>query len=319
MGERDFAAAEIDGKGLVGPTEVLTQHPIFWFDDAFLLLQVETTLFRVHYSLLARLSPFFKELSTLDVGELPPGVKLPLPSSLIDTRLRYAGVDRGVSRADMEVLLGYIYHDITLAIETPFLQIDSILRITGPTQLDFPRLHELVRRLFQVTFPLGMTSTPHHDHLGRALRLASQFNLISVQKSILYFLVTMNAMNPPNSTSDTSTLDDAHNEISKNEASRCSHLMTCLIEHFTPTLFTPATTPHMKCTDIFADTWMPLVIQPALEDDGVYKPIETLERMKSINWVKEGICIACHEAKREEWTKEQEGVWEAMDEWLKLN
>jgi len=94
--------------------------------------------------------------------------------------------------------------------------------------------------------------------------------------------------------------------------------MTQLIDHFTPLLFTPAATPHMACTDVFADTWMRLVIQPALEDDGVYKPLETLERMRGVDWAKEGLCESCVLEKMEEWRGEQEEVWRLMDKWLGL-
>jgi hypothetical protein len=92
--------------------------------------------------------------------------------------------------------------------------------------------------------------------------------------------------------------------------------MTGIMEHFTPILFTPATTPHMACTDVFADTWMSLVIQPALENDGVYKPLETLQHMIDIDWGNLGLCLSCVIEKRAEWTREQEDVWEKADGWI---
>jgi len=72
----------------------------------------------------------------------------------------------------------------------------------------------------------------------------------------------------------------------------------------------------MSCTDSFGDTWMPYVIQPSLEDDGVYKPLETLERIKAIDWVKAGVCPSCVAEKHKEWSEEQETVWELMDQWI---
>ncbi len=92
--------------------------------------------------------------------------------------------------------------------------------------------------------------------------------------------------------------------------------MNSIIDHFTPILFTPPATSHMECTDVFADKWMPLVIQPALEDDGVYKPLETLERIKGINWIGEGLCVSCCDEKKTEWTEEQANVWDLIDTWL---
>ena len=61
---------------------------------------------------------------------------------------------------------------------------------------------------------------------------------------------------------------------------------------------------------------MARVIAPALEDGGVYKPLETLERMKEVAWEQEGVCEGCVRDKREEWTDEQRAVWEAMGAWL---
>lgn len=104
--------------------------------------------------------------------------------------------------------------------------------------------------------------------------------------------------------------------LSDSDREVCKTLITQLIDHFTPILFTPATTRHMACTDVFADTWMTLVIQPGLENDGVYKPLETLELIKSINWNEHGLCSSCVVEKREEWTEEQNVVWKRMDDWL---
>jgi hypothetical protein len=106
--------------------------------------------------------------------------------------------------------------------------------------------------------------------------------------------------------------------LSRDDVEICMTLMTRFIEHFTPILFTPPATPHMECTNVFADTWMQLVIQPALDNDGVYKPLETLERMKSIDWDNEGLCPSCVMEKGEEWSEEQRTVWRLMDSWLEL-
>jgi hypothetical protein len=111
-------------------------------------------------------------------------------------------------------------------------------------------------------------------------------------------------------------VDPTEPVLSSEDAAVCTELMTRLIEHFTPILFTPAATPHMECPDLFAETWMPLVIQPAIEDDGVYKPLENLQRIKEIDWAKHGLCASCVIEKREEWEGEQRIVWDLMDTWL---
>ena len=63
---------------------------------------------------------------------------------------------------------------------------------------------------------------------------------------------------------------------------------------------------------------MDLVIQPAIENDGVYKPLETLQRIIEIDWAKEGLCSECVQEKRSEWQEEQQIVWSKLDDWLNL-
>lgn len=104
--------------------------------------------------------------------------------------------------------------------------------------------------------------------------------------------------------------------LSRVDAQRCRRLMRGIVDHFTPILFTPATTSHMTCTDVFADQWMSLVIQPALENDGVYKPLETLQYIIDIDWWKYGLCSLCVTEKRTEWLKEQEDIWDRTDSWI---
>lgn len=75
----------------------------------------------------------------------------------------------------------------------------------------------------------------------------------------------------------------------------------------------------MACTDVFAEAWMPLVIQPALENNGLCKPIETLQTIIDLDWKVQGLCEECVEDKREEWRGEQKDVWDKMDIWLGLS
>ena len=74
----------------------------------------------------------------------------------------------------------------------------------------------------------------------------------------------------------------------------------------------------MACTDAFAEHWMTWVISPALSDPtrGVSAPIEALQKISEIDWVKLGLCEECMENKREEWKGEMDTIWEKMGEWL---
>ncbi|KAJ7104065.1 hypothetical protein B0H15DRAFT_5836 [Mycena belliarum] len=332
------------------------RHSVFWFDDGSLVLQVESVMFKVHRALLARQSPFLLSISGQQpVGDSPNGST---------NEPGYLEIDnaRKVSALDFEVLLEHVYHDIPMSPETRFPRVASIVRVSSPGQLHFPRIHETALRYFAALFPSGPAPFFHPQYLEEALDLATAFNVASIQKGLLYSLVTSTnfdtqevsvcqdaAVGDPGlpaspaesilrgrtlvqgntdlwsdseATAQLAMSDSpaaAHKyELSPRDSQRCMSLMTHLIDHFSPILFTPPATPHMACTDVFADTWMNLVIQPAIDDEGVYKPLETLERIKGVDWGDCGLCSACVSEKNAEWTEEQETLWRLMDQWLGL-
>ncbi|KAJ6513156.1 hypothetical protein C8R45DRAFT_812194 [Mycena sanguinolenta] len=315
-------------------------HPIFWLDDGSLVLQVEAVKFKVHRTLLTRQSPFLSSENAKFRDD-----SLEMASTGDRHECAYIRVDsaRNVSAADCEVLLQHLYHDMPLCADSPFPRLASIVRASSPEQLHFPRIHEGALRYFEDQFPSGPAPFIHPQHLEEALALATSFNVTSIQKGLLYSLVTSTnfdteGTSPENSETDTRSLDvreipgetgpetappllelpsNAH-KFSSLDSQRCMRLMTHFIEHFSPILFTPPATPHMACTDVFAETWMALVIQPALDDDGVYKPLETLQRIKNIDWANAGLCATCVSDKNAEWTEEQETIWRLMDQWLDL-
>ncbi|KAJ7364104.1 hypothetical protein DFH08DRAFT_838354 [Mycena albidolilacea] len=321
---------------------VLSRHPIFWFEDASLILQVEAVTFKVHRTLLARQSPFLHTAKLSDASA---------DTSSTDSGLKcdYINIDpaRKVSALDCEVLLQHLYHDMPLSPDSPFPQISSIVRASSPGQLDFPRVHERALRYFADLFPSGPAPFFHPQHLEEAFALATSFNVTSIQKGLLYSLVTttnfdtegnshdipdgefldaqgntdpQNASEPlPHHMPRTDSPSIAHKYVlSPLDSQRCMRLMTHFIEHFSPILFTAPATPHMACTDVFASTWMKLVIQPAIDGEGVYKPLETLEFIKNVDWANAGLCGACVLEKNAEWTEEQETIWRLMDQWLNL-
>ncbi|KAH9484567.1 hypothetical protein JR316_0004049 [Psilocybe cubensis] len=227
--------------------------------------------------------------------------------------------------------------------ETPFPHLLSLLRVCSPRQLDFPNIHRAARRIFEDAFPSNPEAFTHNHPLHEALPMAKSLNIPHVTKAIFYSLVSttdFDVSGPPSHSgqdgSNTAqprqglSLDEQGSKrapqskivpsktLSPADSRTCLNLMNRLIDHFTPILFTPPATSHMECTDVFAETWMPLVIQPAIENDGVYKPLETLQRNKEIDWVKRGMCASCVAEKVEEWSEEQRSIWKMMDEWLEL-
>lgn len=99
---------------------------------------------------------------------------------------------------------------------------------------------------------------------------------------------------------------------------RCKSLLTALIAHCTPLLFTVPTAAHMPCTDALADAWMALVVHPALASGALCRPLEMLEDVRAVDWGARGVCEGCVREKREEWRVAREDVWGRMDGWLGL-
>ncbi|KAI6043344.1 hypothetical protein EDC04DRAFT_2562847 [Pisolithus marmoratus] len=292
------------------------QHTKYWFDDGSVIVTIQTlskgdlqegtVLFKLHSSLLARHSTYFSRV--LD-GLATDRVEL-------DNHLE-----------DFVSLLEHLYHDTPLSSKAPFTHVASILRVSSPSQLDFPRLYELVRDYLVAMFPSGPVPFTHPDHLGEALALTTAYKIESIRNGIYYSLVTTTdfeaeevggeeVANRDNNLAHCRRLEDQTTVLSSADVERCGKLMAGIVDHFTPILFTPPATPHMTCTDVFADKWMSLVIQSAISDGGVYKPLETLECIKQLDWAAEGLCPACVREKREEWTEEQVMVWQKMDRWL---
>ncbi|KAG6819437.1 hypothetical protein H0H93_011864 [Arthromyces matolae] len=285
------------------------QHPVYWFEDGSVVIHVENQIFKVHRTLLSRHSDFFvEEDGTEDISGKEAASYI-----LIDECL-------GVRAKDVEVLLAHFYHDVPLHWETRVSRLTSALRVSGPSELDFPSMHYLARtRLNDVAIVPSNYLSGFLSDDEDALYLSTECDSPSVRKASYYHFMTSPTSqfnieptipDPKDATVDLST--------SQLVSQRCEQLLDRMIEYFTPVLFTPPATAHMACTDVFADTWMSLVIQPAIDDHGVSRPLETLERIKGINWASEGLCESCVDEKREEWTQEQQHIWNSMDTWLEI-
>lgn len=61
---------------------------------------------------------------------------------------------------------------------------------------------------------------------------------------------------------------------------------------------------------------MPDVIAPALENNGLCCPIETLRAIQAVRWEEKGVCAECCEQKRAEWEEEVKVVWGKLDTWI---
>ncbi|KAI5997701.1 hypothetical protein F5J12DRAFT_785160 [Pisolithus orientalis] len=250
------------------------KHAKYWFNDGSVIVTIHRTL--------------------SDRAQEEATVLFKLHSSLLARHSTYfgrvlkgSGIDEGeplvsdnsrISRVTVPPGLGVRVEEFVSLLE--HLYHDTSLRSSAcppPSQLDFPDLHALVRSYLEAMFPSGPFPFTHPNHLEEALALTTAYDIRSIRKGIYYSLVT--------------TTDFETEEVE--------------VRSF-------PTTPHMACTDVFADQWMSLVIPSAISDGGVYKPLETLESIKQLDWAAEGLCPACVREKREEWTEEQAVVWEKL-------
>ncbi|KAF9048360.1 hypothetical protein BDZ89DRAFT_760359 [Hymenopellis radicata] len=149
---------------------------------------------------------------------------------------------------------------------------------------------------------------PPCDYAEDALILALRLDLEEeIRKRLWYHVVTTREFHDDENESSTLPVE---------LRTRCTNLLDSLISHFTALLFTPPATSHMGCTDVFAESWMTVVISPSLESHGVYRPLESLDMMKKIDWGSMGVCQSCVADKHEEWNEEADVVWKLLGEWL---
>ncbi|CAL1694594.1 unnamed protein product [Somion occarium] len=289
----------------------------YWLNDGTLIVQVDENAYKVHGGLLDRLSPRFSALSrTHKNNHETPYVVIPN--------------DVGVTGNDFEALLEHLYHDIPLASDPSFTRVASVLRASS--ELDFSSISALARRKLLDIFPKRLEDLVQYpDAPDDALSLAVQYDVFPIQKALYYRVATHlhlddddpDSNQTATSANDASTVSttppsDTIARLSPELIRKSKNLLDDLLAHFTPVLFTVATAHHMACTDVFAETWMPLVIQPALENNGLCKPIETLQTIIDLDWKAHGLCEDCVRDKREEWRGEQEDIWKKMNTWLGL-
>ncbi|TFK65668.1 hypothetical protein BDN72DRAFT_845263 [Pluteus cervinus] len=285
------------------PVDTGKRHPIYWFEDGTLVLRVEDVLFNIHRGFLNGLSSYLKSACE----QLPKG------------KADHLDLDpsRGIASRDVETLLQVIYHDLSLSPQTPFHQLASVLRASSPEQFDIPLFFTQATQSLYKTIPSGPVPNYRHDNLEEALILATEYQLDGIRATLLYAVMIADDVrieqsseaSPNGAIAPPSKLPTHIEELT-------TKLMTKTIDLFSPTLFTAPATPHMACTSTFAEHWLRLVIEPGIADQGVYKPLESLERFKNIDWASHGLCPSCVKEKGEEWTEEQNSYWRLLDAWI---
>lgn len=90
---------------------VIQNHPIYWFDDGSLIIDVETQRFKVHHTLVTRHSKFLSAISEVKTQEGPFSQH---GGARDDGSLNHVVIQatRQVSAEDIEALLRHLYHDL---------------------------------------------------------------------------------------------------------------------------------------------------------------------------------------------------------------
>ncbi|KAK1236377.1 hypothetical protein PQX77_000361 [Marasmius sp. AFHP31] len=284
------------------------RHEKYWFEDGDMLLhhrypdpKIHDTLYKIHSS----------KLSSRNLHTTKPPFDWEDQATVDLSNCHYALLDEAsnVDREDLLELLDHVYGSNSHA-QSDYRRIASLLRISSPSQLDIPQLHDEARARFESLVPNEPENlaTFRCDWAEDAMALSIQYQITEVQKPLLYYLIAHSHLDTFPPWVQPNTVDDI--------TERVETIMPRLIDQFTPIIFTPPPTSHMECTDIVADRWMSLVIAPALEGGGTGKPLEVLDAMKALNWEKEGVCGDCTRDKRDEWTEEQRTIWRLLDGWI---
>lgn len=91
---------------------VIRNHPIYWFEDGSLVLDVEVQRFKVHRSLLSRHSKFFSTLIQNGQDAEESATTLNHIHHCAGARHVVLEPKQLVKAMDVEALLGHFYHDL---------------------------------------------------------------------------------------------------------------------------------------------------------------------------------------------------------------
>ncbi|KZT34264.1 hypothetical protein SISSUDRAFT_298153 [Sistotremastrum suecicum HHB10207 ss-3] len=297
----------------------IQRHPHLWFEDGsidiILTISGGTAECRLHRDFLARLSPTFGSQSGCDgTGNLSESNTRTFEDSVEDS-------------ADLEALFLHIYHINPVILNPTFDKIASVLRASH--KHGFESIGDAAQAAFQELYPPDpFADFANWERTEEAAFLSVKYFVEPALKPLLYTLITevglgLDENEDPNAPTDDQPLprrmDDTDLQIKANIVDRCRYGFHKITQAFTPSLFQPTNSGHMKCTDILAGRWSDLVVLPALQHSWASMPIQALREIRKIDWAAEGVCGTCCLQKDEDWKKEAEEFWEQLDDLLQLS
>lgn len=89
------------------------KHPIYWFDDGSVILDVEVYQFKVHHTLVARHSRFLSDLSAKKIApEMINGEDKGSSTASLGISHIVFDSNKQIRADDVETLLQHLYHDV---------------------------------------------------------------------------------------------------------------------------------------------------------------------------------------------------------------
>jgi len=289
-----------------------TQHPTFWDSGGDVIIQIETTLFKLQRTSLIRQSEYFHRLLQHDeVKGVPKQDDIDVLPIYRVSKTNVHDFEALLTAMDSAVLVNYL-------LECPtFEVVASILRVS--TVLDFPKLREYAVHCLKDAWPDQLeefsVSSKWLEYSAAAVQLAKDCDVPDIRKRALYELVRRPGF-PENATntlskSDISLLcrakenvgDEWWNVMLKEKRVACVQKrpqggtsLACL------------GFPPMRST---LPRNAEFLIQRAKD------PISGFQEAIEAPW--RPVCQSCVEAKRADWRKQRLKFWSKLDEWFELN
>ncbi|KAL5511074.1 hypothetical protein ACEPAH_4289 [Sanghuangporus vaninii] len=303
----------------------MIKHPDFWFDDGSVLIIAEDEMYRLHRSLITRLSPSFFD-RCCQLASVPEECRIDPDLCLLPCFAIRA--ESNISKDDLSLLIAYILHDIVLTDDSPFRTVLQLYIVSSKEGGDFKKIHDVADKQLSAIMqknPLELDFS-HHDLLDRAFNISkandnSQLEVL-LKRALYYSLATRD------DSGDVGRLEpglSARDIEGSDPTDIGERIMAQLSDHFSPTLFQPPAVLHMQCTDVYATLWMERAVGPAFDDNGTANPFMTLRRLRDLDWKRETHeldgersepCAECLEHMRQQWSDEAQAIWGMMDRWL---
>ncbi|KAG5723239.1 hypothetical protein E4T56_gene348 [Termitomyces sp. T112] len=304
------------------------KHPVYWYLDGNVRIQIANTCFQLHRSILARQSKWFEKI----FNPREPDV------ILHNVEEPYDLTDLDITAEDFEEVLRAL--DDTNACfqgELPFSKLSSLLRVS--TTLEFTTIEKYASNAFSALWSADLANVgiDKIECPTESLALARQCALFPVIKRTLYELVRLSNFGQtkvmPGDVSAISMVRlgpydkdlllaaREHLGVAWREALDVDRFPTCVAQQGTadgtggPAENTPACAATNHALSLVA--YHEIIKEYGIVDFE-YDPVSGLQVLAAAPWKEKGFCQACVEQRQTYWLKERERIWQKLDDWFEV-